>query len=129
MKRIVFVVTPVAGRGGRGGLKGTDGLADQARALGAEPVSPKRTSETLMALRPLPSASQIHWITGAGVMGPDPLAAAGFPRDSYEIALEPPRQTSAEHTKDACRAFERRDVELIVFCGGAGTCRDVIDSA
>ena len=128
MKRIGFVVNPVAGMGGRVGLKGTDGLVDQARALGAEPVSPKRTSETLMALRPLPSASQIHWITCRGVMGSDHLDAAGFPRDSYEIALEPPRQTSAEHTKDACRAFERRDVELIVFCGGDGTCRDVIDS-
>jgi len=128
MKRIGFVVNPVAGMGGRVGLKGTNGLANEARALGAEPVAPKRASEALSALRALPSASQIHWITCRGAMGSDHLGATGFPPESSEIATEPPSYTSADDTKEACRAFERLGVELIVFCGGDGTCRDVIDT-
>jgi len=121
-------VNPIAGMGGRVGLKGTDGVADEARARGAEPVSPRRAVEMLTALRSLPSASQIHWITCRGAMGSDHLEAAVFPSNLRDIATEPPAQSTAEDTKAACRAFESGGVELIVFCGGDGTCRDVIDS-
>ena len=41
--RLGLIVNPVAGMGGRVGLKGTDGMSDAARKLGAEPVSEART--------------------------------------------------------------------------------------
>lgn len=128
MKRVGLVVNPIAGMGGRVGLKGTDGLAAEAAARGAEPVAPRRAGEMLASLKPLKAASEIHWVTCKGTMGSDLLDDAGFPPSSYEIAAEPPARTSAEDTKSACRAFETRGVELIAFCGGDGTCRDVIDA-
>ncbi len=128
MKRVGFVVNPIAGMGGRVGLKGTDGRAEEALARGAEPVSPARAREMLRALRPLRAASEIRWITCRGPMGSDLLDAEGFPPSSYEIALAPPAKTTAEDTTTACREFEPRGAELIVFCGGDGTCRDVIDA-
>ena len=51
MRRIGFVVNPVAGMGGRVGLKGTDGMVEEARARGAEPRAPDRAVEALIALR------------------------------------------------------------------------------
>ncbi len=128
MKRVGFLVNPIAGMGGRVGLKGTDGRAEEAAARGAEPVSPRRAREMLDALRPLKAASEIRWVTCRGPMGSDPLAAAGFPPASMEVLTEPPPRTSAEDTKAACRAFEKGKVDLIVFCGGDGTCRDVLEA-
>ncbi len=127
MKRVGFLVNPIAGMGGRVGLKGTDGRAEEAVARGAEPVSPRRAREMLDALRPMRTAPEIRWVTCAGPMGADLLAAAGFPPASVEVATEPPARTSAEDTRAACRAFEARKVDLVVFCGGDGTCRDVLE--
>lgn len=41
--RIGFLINPIAGMGGRVGLKGTDGVADEAVRRGAEPVAPVPT--------------------------------------------------------------------------------------
>ncbi len=128
MKRVGFVVNPIAGMGGRVGLKGTDGRADEALARGAEPVSPRRAREMLDALKPLRTALEIRWVTCQGPMGSDLLAAAGFPPSSVEVVAEPPARTTAEDTRAACRAFEAGGVDLVVFCGGDGTCRDVLEA-
>ena len=45
--RIGFVINPIAGMGGRVGLKGTDGVLSEAVKLGAKPVSPLRAEEML----------------------------------------------------------------------------------
>src|SRR3989454_12250952 len=112
--------------GGRIVLKGTDGGAAEAVPRGAAPMSPTRGREMLRALHPLKAASEILWVTCKGRMGSDLLDAEGYPPSSYEIATVPPTTTTADDTKRACREFEKRGAELIVFCGGDGTCRDVI---
>ena len=45
--KIGFVVNPIAGMGGKVGLKGTDGVLEKALKLGAKPIAVKKTEETL----------------------------------------------------------------------------------
>jgi predicted polyphosphate/ATP-dependent NAD kinase len=42
-----FIVNPIAGMGGRVGLKGTDNVAKEALAKGAEATSPTRATDFL----------------------------------------------------------------------------------
>ena len=45
--QIGFLVNPIAGMGGRVGLKGTDGVLKKAVMLGAKPVAPQKAEEML----------------------------------------------------------------------------------
>jgi predicted polyphosphate/ATP-dependent NAD kinase len=122
-----LVVNPIAGMGGRVGLKGTDDVADRARALGAEPVSPGRAREMLLALRTLLERQRdgvaIHWLTVAGPMGEAALRDAGF--EDVEVVCEAAVPTRSDDTVRAVERFVAAGAELILFCGGDGTARDV----
>lgn len=130
MHLLGFVVNPIAGMGGRVGLKGTDNVVEEAIKRGAEPVSGIRASQMLKTLarardqykRELP----IRWVTVSGKMGADILEESGFSKD-YEVVYHCQDTTSKEDTKKACSAFQERQVDLIVFCGGDGTARDIFD--
>jgi predicted polyphosphate/ATP-dependent NAD kinase len=128
--RVGLVVNPVAGMGGRVGLKGTDGLLDEALRRGAEPVAPGCMVRFLERLGD--EATKVHWVTCGLDMGADELEEAGLALDrDYLVAYTPPssEETTAEDTKSACRAILARGVDVLVFCGGDGTARDVLDSA
>ncbi len=125
MKKIGFLVNPIAGMGGRAGLKGTDGVVEKAKALGAKPVSPHRAEETLNALALLcggANKTRAEFLTCSGKMGAEELAAAGI---AHEIVFDAPEETSAADTIAACKRFAKLGVDLIVFAGGDGTARDV----
>jgi predicted polyphosphate/ATP-dependent NAD kinase len=120
MFRIGFVVNPIAGMGGAVGLKGTDGLVEEAVSRGAHPRAPRRAEEAARLLAGLP----IHFLTCGGPMGEESLARAGI--TGYEVVSKPPEgRTGARDTIDACRTFSERGVDLILFCGGDGTARDI----
>ena len=127
MARIGFLINPIAGMGGRVGLKGTDGVAAEAARLGAEPIANARAGEALRELRRLmahdPQPPSIHWLTCSGAMGFDALAAAGFVDAEvlHQVAGEP----SAQNTLAAVGAFLAAGVDLVLFCGGDGTARDI----
>lgn len=129
--RVGFVVNPIAGMGGRVGLKGTDGVVERAVELGAQPMAHLKAGEMLLELRALLEQSRggvrIRWLTCGGAMGADCLKDAGF--DDLETSYEPGRDTDEEDTKAATRSFLERDAELILFCGGDGTARDVCSVA
>lgn len=122
--KIGFIVNPIAGMGGKVGLKGTNGIVDEAIALGAEPVSPKRATEALMLLSSLYTNTEIpvEWLTCSGNMGADELEKAGF---KFKILYQAPEKTSASDTIQACKKFLSEKVNLIVFTGGDGTARDI----
>jgi len=121
MKRIGFLINPIAGMGGTVGLKGTDDLHDEAVRRGAKPGSRKRALETLSRI----NECGYHFVTCSGPMGEDVLIEARI--EGYEVIYPTPQLSSAGDTREACRRFVEAGVEMILFCGGDGTARDIYD--
>lgn len=119
--RIGVVVNPIAGMGGRVGLKGTDGMVDEAIARGAEPRAPERAVVALEALQS--TRSDVDLLVYGGSMGEDAAVSAGF--DPIVVGSPVGEETTAADTRDAVRAFVDRKVDLILFVGGDGTAVDV----
>src|SRR3972149_5518224 len=106
--------------GGRGGPKGTDGAGEAARPAPAPPAFwARHAGNPRMAVR---------WLTCSGPMGGDVLEAAGVPPDAREVVHRVRDGTTAEDTKAAARALVSSAVELVLFCGGDGTARDVAEA-
>lgn len=125
-RSVGLVVNPIAGMGGRVGLKGTDGqdVLEEARARGAEPVSPGRTEAALEALKE--RTTDLHLLTGPGDMGETEAKSCGFdPAVLGEIQSE---QTTPADTKRIATGMVDRGIDLLVFAGGDGTARDVADA-
>ncbi len=107
--------------GGSVGLKGTDGeMREKALELGAEPVSPGRVREFLACAR---SIDSIHWLVAPGAMGEDFVRGLDY---AVVGDCEPP--TTSDDTASVAREMLQRGVELIVFAGGDGTARDMMDA-
>jgi predicted polyphosphate/ATP-dependent NAD kinase len=128
VKRLGLIVNPVAGLGGRVGLKGSDGpdIQQQARLLGAEPQAQVRTDAALEPLRPL--ADEIELLTPPGEMGEAVARRTGFhPRllPADDPAAAPAGRTTAEDTRRAARRMREAGADLILFAGGDGTARDI----
>ena len=120
--RIGFFLNPIAGMGGPVGLKGTDGNAilKEARSRGAIPIAASRMEEALANL----DLNGVEILCAGGVMGSSLLDRLGF---KFAVIHDPSEPTSSEDTKAICRACLEAKVDLIVFCGGDGTARDVLD--
>ncbi len=124
-RKLGLVVNPIAGMGGRVGLKGTDGEAILRRAieLGAEPVAPSRAVEMLRYLSPI--RGEVELITYPYEMGQNEAIASGFkPTVIGSITLG---KTSAHDTEEAVGEMAELGVDLIVFVGGDGTARDICE--
>jgi NAD+ kinase len=120
MRCIGVVVNPIAGMGGRVGLKGTDGKVDEARARGAEPRAPGRAREALEALSEW--SDDVTVLAARAEMGADEAREAGL---DPQVVTDPGEETSAADTREAVRAFVEREVDLVLFAGGDGTAVDV----
>ena len=92
MKKIGFLVNPVAGLGGQAGMKGSDGerSREQALSLGYQKTALRRASAAIGQIR------------GGADHRADTIAYA--------------------------RAMGAKGVELLVFCGGDGTARDIYEA-
>jgi predicted polyphosphate/ATP-dependent NAD kinase len=124
-KQLGLIVNPIAGIGGRVGLKGSDGRKQQARALelGAVPRSAERTAVVLEFLRPL--ADELELLAAPGEMGEDVARRCGFGPQVIPIPGLPDRPTTAVDTRLAARAMEAVGVDLLLFAGGDGTAGDI----
>jgi predicted polyphosphate/ATP-dependent NAD kinase len=123
MRRIGFIVNPVAGMGGTVGLKGTDGMVAEAIRRGAEPHAADRAA---IALGNLKQETSLIFLTCSGSMGEDILNTTGV--QNYVVRYRAPVTSTADDTKRAATAFLREGVDLILFCGGDGTARDIFDA-
>jgi len=125
--KIGFIINPIAGMGGRVGLKGTDGVYKKAIELGAKPVASKKAQDMLKEfMSNLSKNENIIWYTCNGKMGSNELKKAGI--SPLEIVYKQiGKTTSSEDTKKACKKFLELNIDLIVFCGGDGTARDIFE--
>jgi predicted polyphosphate/ATP-dependent NAD kinase len=150
VKKLGLIVNPVAGVGGRVGLKGSDGAETLRHALelGAVRDAPRRARLALARLARV--RDHVEIVTWPAEMGEDEARAAGFEprvlgsftdRPSYvlcEIARtggERPRMacddfvlTSPADTEQAARELLAAGVDLIIFAGGDGTARNICDA-
>ncbi len=122
MNTIGFLINPIAGMGGAVGLKGTDGMLAEAVLRGAQPMAASRARETMELLKGAP----LQYITCSGPMGEDVLAGAGI--SAFRVVYQTPPVTTAADTREAGRVFLDEGAEVILFCGGDGTARDLYDA-
>lgn len=144
MKTIGLIINPIAGMGGRVGLKGTDGadILNKAIQLGALKEAPNTALSALRKLEPM--REELYVLTASGDMGENQCKALGF---RYEVAYQtkaiwgdrgsddgtctdcPGAESSAltdsSDTEKAAGIMAERGAELILFAGGDGTARDI----
>lgn len=123
--KIGFIINPIAGMGGRVGLKGTDGVYKKAKKLGAKEIAEKKANDTVQEFyKKYKSDKKIKWFTCSGHMGETVLKI----NNAHKIEIiynKKSKETTPEDTKEACKQFLKKDVDLILFCGGDGTTRDI----
>jgi predicted polyphosphate/ATP-dependent NAD kinase len=117
-----FLVNPIAGMGGTVGLKGTDGLVDEAIKKGAVPHAGDRARKTLERMTAL--KKNFRLVTCSSKMGGDIAGEVGL---DHEVVYTYGGESSRQDTLNACRIFLDRSVDLILFCGGDGTARDIYE--
>ncbi len=119
--RLGLLVNPLAGVGGPAARKGSDGLTDSEReSLQGNARAVERASAVLSGLLAMGIGFDLYvW---GGAMGAAAARAAGC----EAIVVGEPRAavTTAADTHQAARALADR-VDLLLFCGGDGTARDV----
>jgi predicted polyphosphate/ATP-dependent NAD kinase len=148
VKRLGIIVNPVAGVGGRVGLKGSDGvdIVHRALELGAVRDAPRRARLALERLVRL--EDHIELLTAPGEMGEDEARAAGFmPRVVGSLAGRPTYAaaererlglgggelgeagdftlTTVADTERAARDLQAAGADLLLFAGGDGTARAI----
>ncbi len=122
--KLGLIVNPIAGMGGRVGLKGTDGeeILQQAINLGAVPEANAKAKLALVELLPLKEKIQIY--TYPGAMGEDLAKELGF---QTAVLGAIGSQTKAQDTMAAAKQMLDEQVDLLLFAGGDGTARNVAE--
>ncbi len=132
-----LVLNPWAGIGGSVALKGSDGADIQKQAIetGAKPKAESRLSQFLEPLKAFQDTLQ--FLCFPGDMGENILRYHKF---SYEVLGEGRQQawprmsglgeslpalSSSGDSRDAAREMAQRGVDILLFCGGDGTARDI----
>jgi predicted polyphosphate/ATP-dependent NAD kinase len=119
-RRIGMIVNPDAGLGGRLGFKGSDGRAAEARAAGAEDRAGPRMELALQRCHG--RLEYVEILTCSGRMG-----STWCPIE-HTVVFETPDQTSAETTRDAVKALCDSNIDLLLYAGGDGTTRDIVEA-
>jgi len=148
MKRIGLIINPVAGIGGKVGLKGSDGEAtvQKALALGAKRESGAKALTALLTIKA--SVPDVEVYTCGGEMGAavcaraglktvviDPgqlesaqVGAAGNKKPAASTSTAVAGSTSAADTIRAARELLQYNLALLLFAGGDGTARNILDA-
>ncbi len=123
-----LLVNPLAGLGGSRAMKGSDGEALRAIAADLEPAERRRAADRVYRALALlaRSGAAVHFSCWGGDMGESTLADAGI---EAEVLGGPGATLSTpDDTRAAATAFRAAGVDLILFGGGDGTARDILDA-
>jgi predicted polyphosphate/ATP-dependent NAD kinase len=125
-RKLGLVINPIAGIGGRVGLKGSDGVEIQKKALelGAVPQSLNRAVQALERVTLIKDDLKI--VTYPTKMGENAAKKCGFA--PIVIGSIKKDETTAEDTMNAAEEMLRLDVDLLLFAGGDGTARDIYNA-
>ena len=128
MARIGVLVNPDAGLGGKLGFKGSDGRAEEARLSGAKDRAGPRINETMDYISKMIQSKKCLdfdlFICG-GKMGFDWIQEIPF--SNMKVVGDWQGKTSAEDTSLAVELLLDENVDLILYAGGDGTTRDIIE--
>lgn len=123
IKKIGLIVNPIAGMGGSVGLKGTDGdIHRRAREMGATPVASERVRDLLSHIK---KKEGIYFLVAPSIMGANYVKDQGF---KFKIIGKIGEQTTSEDTKRIANEMVEKTIDLLIFCGGDGTARDIFDA-
>jgi predicted polyphosphate/ATP-dependent NAD kinase len=124
-KKLGLIVNPLAGIGGRVGLKGSDGAEVQSKALELGAVR-QSLNRAIRALERIEPGDDLEVVTYPGEMGEDAARACSF--EPTVIGRIRPGETTAEDTERAAREMLQLNVDLLLFAGGDGTARDIYNA-
>jgi predicted polyphosphate/ATP-dependent NAD kinase len=125
--RVGLLINPLAGLGGTVGLAGSDGAETVAEAerRGAVARAQLRAAEALHLLVEN-APSDLHVVAAGGDMGEHVARASGRSVTTVHGARQ--ERSTGLDTKRAAREILARRVDLLLFAGGDGTARDLMDS-
>lgn len=126
MKRLGLIINPIAGMGGKVGLKGTDGenTLNKAISLGASKISPEKAKIALQYIKD--NVDGLEIITYPGDMGENECTELEItPTIIGHIAAG---STTGIDTEMAASDMLKEEVALILFAGGDGTARNIYNS-
>ncbi len=120
--KIGFLVNPIAGIGGRVGLKGSDGVVNKAFEKGGVPLSPIKARLFLKKLN-YKFFRDVTFLTASKDMGEIFFVEK---RLNYKVLYRYNKNyTDFRDTIYAVKKFLDEGISLLVFVGGDGTARDI----
>ena len=121
--KLGLVINPIAGMGGKTGLKGSDGsnTLKKALSLGAKKESANRAEQALLPLKFM--INKFSLITCSAEMGEKSCKKIGLKTD-YIIDIDK-KITTGIDTINAVKIMAKKQVSLILFSGGDGTACDI----
>lgn len=124
MIKIGLIVNPIAGMGGRVGLKGTDGsdILNKAIMLGAFKEAPQKAVKALEEINK--QLDDFCIFTYPCDMGEYEAEEAGI-KNIIVLGVSGQSITSSIDTLNAAKDFLQKEVHVILFAGGDGTARDI----
>lgn len=125
-KSVGIIINPLAGLGGRVGLKGSDGAdtVNKALELGGKPESPLRASKAIEKL--IPINDKIKFYTYGGTMGEDILK--GLNIEYTVVGHSKSERTNYKDSIEAANIMKGLGVDLIILAGGDGTARNICEA-
>lgn len=124
MKKLAFIVNPIAGLGGPLALKGSDNIKLMFKLLFSEirPENSRAQKRARQFISNLTEKDKVEFLTASNLMGEVSLKNFNI---NYRIIHQVSDITGPEDTRAATSRAIREGAGLVVFVGGDGTARDV----